>query len=52
MDKYRRSMLIKAFITPQFSYCSLVSMFQSRNTENNVDKMNERAMKLLYFESP
>ena len=45
-------MLMKAFITPQFSYCPLVSMFQSRNTENKANKMHERALKLPYYDGP
>ena len=49
MDQNR--MLMKAFIISQFSYCSLVWMFHSRNTENRVNKVHERALRLVYDDS-
>ena len=45
-------MLMKAFINSQFSYCPLVWMFHSRNTENKVNKIHERALRLVYNDSP
>ena len=36
----------------QFSYCSLVRMFHSGNTENRVNKIHERALRLVYDDSP
>ena len=45
-------MLMKAFIISQFSYCPFLRMFHSRNTENRVDKMHERALRLVYDNSP
>ena len=44
-------MLMKAFIISQFSYCLLVWMFHSRNTENRVNKVHERALRLVYHDS-
>ena len=43
---------MKAFIISQFSYYPLVWMFHSRNTENRVNKINERAFRLVYGDSP
>ena len=39
---------MKAFITSQFSYCPLVWMFHSRNLNNRVNKIHERALRLVY----
>ena len=43
---------MKAFIILQFSYCLLVWMFDSRTTENRVNKRHERALRLVYDGSP
>ena len=52
MDQNKRRMLMKAFIISQFSYCPLVWMFHSRNTENRVNKIHERTLRLVYDDSP
>ena len=36
------------FITSQFSYCPRVWMFQSRSLSNRINKIHERALKLVY----
>ena len=41
-------MLTRAFINLQLSYCPLVWMFHSRNTENRVNKKHGGALKLVY----
>ena len=43
---------MKAFIIPQFSYCPLVWMFHRRNTEDRIIKIHERALRLVYDDSP
>ena len=43
---------MKAFMISQFSYCLLVLMFHSRNTENRVNKIHERTLRLVYDDSP
>ena len=43
---------MEAFITSQFSYCTLIWMFHSRNTKNGVNKIHERALRLVYDDSP
>ena len=45
-------MLIKAFITVQFSYCPLVWMFHCRIIENRVCKTHGGAFRLVYDDSP
>ena len=52
MDQNKWRMFMKAFIILQFSYCPLVWMFHSRNTKNRVNKIHERALRLVYDDSP
>ena len=39
---------MKAFITSQFSYCHLIWMFHSRSLNNNIHRIHERALRLVY----
>ena len=39
---------MNAFITSQFSYCPLVWMFHSRTLNNRINKIHERALRLVY----
>ena len=41
-------MLIKSFFESQFAYCPLVWMFCSRSLNGNINKLHERAMRILY----
>ena len=43
---------MEAFIISHVSSCPLVWMFYSRNTENRVNKIHERALKLVPEDSP
>ena len=45
-------MFIKTFVISQFSYCPLLWMFHSRNAKNRVDKIYERALRLVYHGNP
>ena len=45
-DKLR--MLMKAFIESQFGYCPLTWMFHSRTLNNRINKLHERALRLVY----
>ena len=45
-DKLR--IIMKAFIESQFGYCPLVWMFHSRALNNKINKLHERALKLVY----
>ena len=44
----KRRVLMKAFIKSQFSYCLLVWMFHSRTLNNRINKIHERALRLVY----
>ena len=52
MNAHKQRMFMKTFIITQFCYCSLVWMFYSRNTETRVNKLHERALRLVYDGSP
>ena len=39
---------MKAFITSQFSHCPLTSMFHGRTLKNRINKIHERALRLVY----
>ena len=51
MDLAKRKSLMKAFITSQFNYCPLIWMFHSRQLNNRINKIQERALKLVYKEN-
>ena len=44
----RRRYLMKAFIESQFAYCPLVWMFCSRSSNNRINHLHERALKIVY----
>ena len=48
-DKLR--VILKAFIESQFKYCPLVWMFHSRSLNNRINRLHERALKLVYKDS-
>ena len=52
MDQNKRRMAMMASIISQFSYCPLVWMYHSRNTKSRVNKIHERALRLVYDDSP
>ena len=48
MDLAKPKSLMKAFITSQFNYCPLIWMFHSRQLNNRINKIQERALRLVY----
>ena len=48
MDLNKRRNLIKAFITSQFNYFPLIWMFHSRSLNNKINRIHERALRLVY----
>ena len=52
MDINKRRMLMKAFVSSQFSYCPLIWMFHSRKMEHRINSIHKRALKLVYQDSP
>ena len=47
-DKLR--VILKAFIESQYQYCPLVWMFHSRTLNNRINRLHERALRLVYKE--
>ena len=44
-------LLMKVFIESQFQYCPLVWMFHSRSLNNKINRLHERALRLVYKNS-
>ena len=51
MNPHKLRILVKAFFESQFSYCPLVWMFHSRTLNNRINKLHERALRLVYKET-
>ena len=47
----KRRMLMKAFVSSQFSYCPLIWMFHSRKMEHRINSIHKRALTLVYQDS-
>ena len=48
MDLNKRRNPMKAFITSQFSYYPLIWVFHSRTLNNKINRIHERALRLVY----
>ena len=48
MNKKKRRILMNAFIKSQFSYCPLVSMSHNKTMNNRINKIHEKALRLVY----
>ena len=48
MSIHKRRMTMKAFIASEFGYCPLVWMFRSRKLNSRVNKLHERALRIVY----
>ena len=48
MNIIKRRTIMNAFITSQFGYCPLVWMFHSRKLNNRINKIHERALRIVY----
>ena len=46
LNDSEKKMIFNFSIKAQFSYCSLVSMFCSRQTKNMINKINEKALRI------
>ena len=47
MSFNKRRTLMKAFIESQFSYCPLIWVFHSRTMNNKINRIHERALRLV-----
>ena len=48
MNIHKRRMTMKASIASEFGYCPLVRMFHSRKLDSRENKLNERALRIVY----
>ena len=48
LDLKKLQLLLKTFFDSQFKYCPLTWMFYSRTTNNKINKLHERALRLVY----
>ena len=48
MDFKKPRFLMKAFVISQFNYCPLIQMFHTRALNNIINRVHERALRLVY----
>ena len=48
MSKNQAQLLMRRFIMSQFSYCLLIWMCHSRRINNQINKLDERALRVVY----
>ena len=48
MPQEKRRILMKTFIKSQFNYCPLIWMFHSQTINNKINRLNERALRIVY----
>ena len=48
MKLAQRRLIMNVFIFSQFRYCPLVWMFHSRNLNNRISNIHERALRIVY----
>ena len=48
MTQEKRKMIMDAFIRSQFGYCPLVWMFHSRGLNARINRIHERALRVVY----
>ena len=48
MNKDRRRIIMKAFIQSQFGYCPLIWMCHSRTLNSRINRIHERALRIVY----
>ena len=48
LNEHKRKLLMKAFITSQFNYCPIIWMFCQRKSNNLINKIHERALRIAY----
>ena len=47
-SKNQAQLLMRRFIMSQFSYCPLIWMCHSRRINNQINKLDERALRVVY----
>ena len=47
MNISKRRILMNSFFNSQFNYCPLVSMFHSRSINNKINRLHEKALRVI-----
>ena len=48
LDSDKLKIIMRTFITSQFNYCPLVWMFHNRTMNNKINRLHERALRIVY----
>ena len=48
LDKQKRIILMKSFVISQFNYCPIVWMYCQRKSNNLINRIHERALRIAY----
>ena len=48
MSLEKRRLMLKAFVNSQFGYCPLIWMFHNRTLNNRINRIHERALRIVY----
>ena len=48
MSLEKRRLIMKAFVNSQFGYCPLIWMFHNRTLNNRINRIHERALRIVY----
>ena len=48
MDLKQRRNIMKAFVESQFRYCPLIWMFHRRGLNNKINRIHERALRIIF----
>ena len=48
MSFRQKKIIINAFITSQFGYCPLIRMCHNRNAQKQINRIHERALRIVY----
>ena len=48
MSLEKRRIVMKTFVESQFNYCPLIWMLHSRTLNNKINRLHERALRIVY----
>ena len=48
LSENKRKVLMKYFVIPQFSYCPIIWMYCQRQSNNLINRIHERALRITY----
>ena len=48
LNDHKRKILMKSFVISQFNYCPIICMYCQRKSNNSINKIHERALRIAY----